>query len=853
MRGVSTQSSGTRLLWLEINDNITRIGTVMTFNRLFTTAIGLLLSVMTVNAIPAKPGAKRSVTLADGTTVELTLRGDEHYSYYVNATGNPCELANGRLVMLSPQQINEEWTARKQKNLNLASAKSSRRASSHRSGTPSAVTTGNQRGLVILIQFSDVKFATSDVQKAYQDFFNKTGYNEGGMTGSVRDYFLKQSYGQLTIDFDVVGPYTAVGDMKYYGEPVKDKDGKIVENDKDAPTLIREAVDAASKDVDFSNYDWDKDGEVDQVFVIYAGYAQAQGADENTIWPHEWSLAAKDMQVTYNGCLINTYGCSSELRGDGERNTGIMDGIGTACHEFSHCLGLPDMYDTTYSGGYGMSVWDIMDYGSYNDNSCTPAGYTSYERWFSRWMEPQELTSFTRITDMKPLIESPEAYIIYNKVNRNEYYLLENRQNISYDKGIGGHGLLILHVDYNEAAWRSNSINNVTSHQRLTIIPADNDFSSSLRGWQGDPWPGRTGNTALTNYTTPAATLFNNNADGTKFMSFNIDNIVENTTNNTISFVAGREDLAAPDMEQSTINAGENSFSITWPTVNGAIGYEVELATIDKAASDPSEALQWQYNFEGCVSKSTGFTDISSKLGSYGLTNWAGSKLFTSPNYLKIGTSSATGYLRTPSWWRVPSSQEITFVMGAAPFTNGTAVKGTLLFESAIEGGTSADIVSEEQAFEVSSNAKQVFSFKVPKQNNLYRLTISPDAQMYLNYLSAYDGTWTAEQLGINSSTRAPRRATVINTYSTATNSYTFTELDTNKRYIYRVRSIGEENTYSQWSEEKTFEFGATGIKQKTNSKQQAANIPIYNLSGQRVGANFKGLVVKEGKKFMNK
>ncbi len=97
------------------------------------------------------------------------------------------------------------------------------------------------------------------------------------------------------------------------------------------------------------------------------------------------------------------------------------------------------------------------------------------------------------------------------------------------------------------------------------------------------------------------------------------------------------------------------------------------------------------------------------------------------------------------------------------------------------------------------------------------------------------------------------RRATAINTYSTATNSYSFTELDTNKRYIYRVRSIGEENTYSQWSEEKTFEFGTTGIKQKNNSKQQAANIPIYNLSGQRVGANFKGLVVKEGKKFMNK
>lgn len=824
----------------------------MTFNRLFTTAIGLLMTVMTVNAIPAKPGAKRSVTLADGTTVELTLRGDEHYSYYVDATGNPCELANGRLVMLSPQQINEEWTARKQKNLDLASAKVSRRASSRRAGTPSAVTTGTQRGLVILIEFKDVKFATENAQNAYKKFFNTVGYNEGGMAGSVRDYFLKQSYGQLTIDFDVVGPYTAVGDMKYYGEPVKDRDGKVTDHDKNAPALIREAIDAASNDVDFSNYDWNKDGEVDQVFVIYAGYAEAQGADENTIWPHEWSLAAKNKEVTYNGCLINTYGCSAELRGDGKRNTGIMDGIGTACHEFSHCLGLPDMYDTTYSGGYGMSVWDLMDQGSYNDNSCTPAGYTSYERWFSRWMEPQELTSFTRITDMKPLIETPEAYIIYNKANRNEYYLLENRQNISYDKGIGGHGLLILHVDYNEAAWTSNSINNVTSHQRLTIIPADNDFSSSLRGWQGDPWPGRTGNTALTNYTTPAATLFNNNADGTKFMSFNIDNIVENTTNNTISFVAGREDLAAPDMAQSTINAGENSFSIAWPSVSGAISYEIELTTIDKAASNPSEAQQWQYNFEKCVTKTTGFTDISSKLSEYGLLGWGGSKLFTSPNKLKFGSSQDNGELKTTSWKTVPSSQELTFVMGAAPVKNGTKVTGTITLQTLKTGGLSSDIVSESQQFEVSKDGKQVFTFKAPKENDHYQVTFSPSGQMYMNHLSLYDGTWTAEQLGINSASAAARRATTVNTYSSTMNSYTFTELATNKRYVVRVRAVGEENIYSQWSEEKTFEFGGTGVVSVFSSEKESAT-RFFDLQGREVKTPTRGLYIRNGKKIVVK
>jgi hypothetical protein len=285
-------------------------------------------------------------------------------------------------------------------------------------------------------------------------------------------------------------------------------------------------------------------------------------------------------------------------------------------------------------------------------------------------------------------------------------------------------------------------------------------------------------------------------------------------------------------MEQSTINAGENSFSITWPTVNGAIGYEVELATIDKAASDPSEALQWQYNFEGCVSKSTGLSDISSKLSDYGLSGWGGSKLFTSPNKLKFGSSKDNGELKTTSWRWIPASQELTFVMGAAPVNSNTSITGTITLETVKNGGNTSEIVTEKQQFEVSKDGKQVFTFKAPKENDIYRVTFSPSGQMYMNHLSLYDGTWTAEQLGINSSTRAPRRATAINTYSTATNSYSFTELDTNKRYIYRVRSIGEENTYSQWSEEKTFEFGTTGIKQKTNSKQQAANIPIYNLSG---------------------
>ena len=126
----------------------------------------------------------------------------------------------------------------------------------------------------------------------------------------------------------------------------------------------------------------------------------------------------------------------------------MIEGIGTICHEFTHCLGLPDIYDTAYGGGYGMGYWDLMNSGSYNSNGYIPAGFTSYEKMYCGWSQPIELKNDTVITGMKPLSEGGESYIIYNDANRNEYYLLENRQKTGWDAGIPGNGLLVIHVDY---------------------------------------------------------------------------------------------------------------------------------------------------------------------------------------------------------------------------------------------------------------------------------------------------------------------------------------------------------------------------------------------------------------------
>ncbi len=801
-----------------------------------------MLTTATIFAVPAKPGLKKKVKQVDGSVIELTMHGDEHYSFYKDATGAPFQIVNGLAKKITPEEVTTKWTERKKANLNRGTVNSRR---TNRIGEPSKSTTGKHKGLVILLEFKDVKFSVPDVKETYQRVFNESGYNEGGMAGSVRDYFLKQSYNQLTIDFDVVGPYSTESNLDKYGAPVI-KDGEEIEHDKDAPRAMSEAVQHAISEtsLNFADYDWDGDGVVDQVFIIFAGYSQAQdnskdGVNKNSIWPHEshlmgwgYNLAGKDKDG--NEVAINTYGCASELM-DYEGTE--MDGIGTACHEFSHCLGLPDMYDTDYIGGYGMATWDVMDSGSYLDDSRTPAGYTSYERWFSGWMEPKEIKGMTRIEGMKPLATDPVAYILYNEKNKNEYYLLENRQPVDFDGKLFGHGMLILHVDYNESAWTSNTVNTVADHQRVTIIPADNNFDFTEKGLKGDP----------------AATLYNKNKDGQYLMSKSIDNITEDTDNNTISFVACRPELEIPVPSDGVEQEGSNSFSVKWQTVTGATGYEIELTTLNRASSDPAKALQNEFDFKDCYSEKDGYTDISSKLGDYGLPRWSGSKLYTSPNLLKMGTSTKTGWVKTDTW-KVPQSTDMTVVMGANVVKDPVDGKISITYRN--EGESVSTAGKQEASFTVTADGKQVFTFKDIRKD-LFWLEINPTKQMYLNYLAIYDGIWTAEQLGINTESSSRRAGSEPETFTTTKNKYTFTDLDTSKRFVYRVRAVGEENTFSLWSEEKSFEFGTTGIGYLPVKVKETGSVRYFNLQGQEVNGTAKGLVIRkqggETKKVMMK
>jgi hypothetical protein len=205
-----------------------------------------------------------------------------------------------------------------------------------------------------------------------------------------------------------------------------------------------------------------------------------------------------------NGVIIDRYAVFNELEGSNDNSTSI-DGIGTFCHEFSHCLGLPDFYATNGANVYGMSTWSLMDHGCYLDNGYTPGGYTSYERHFMGWLDYIDPVEGTRY-ELSPLnTDDGTAVRVLNDANPDEYYLLEYRVRTGWDFFLPGEGILILHVDYNSAAWRNNGPNNDGRHPRMTIIPADNVLAAYNNST--DTWP-LGAKDSLTNYSVPAAVTY---------------------------------------------------------------------------------------------------------------------------------------------------------------------------------------------------------------------------------------------------------------------------------------------------------------------------------------------------------
>ena len=449
----------------------------------------LCAAAVSATAIPARrEGIVR--TAEDGTEKIVYLHGDAFCHYMTDAAGN--WLNEQSLKPMSPEEKNEAMRIQSDKR------------KMHRIRQKEMI--GNEpniapRGLMIMVNFKDKEFVTprdtvdsmmngAHFTRKYE--LNYTYTNSDGQShrilgtitseGSARQYFQDQSYGQYNPQFDVVGPYTLSRNYAYYGS----------DNDNNVDKMIKEACELADADgADFTLYDNNHDGKVDFVYVLYAGEGEADGGEENTIWPHNYSLEYSwGTSCTVDGKKVANYACSNEWQHYGQ----VYNGIGTFCHEFSHVLGLPDLYETNsdylWQGVHTLLDWDILDYGPYCNDGNTPPAYSAYERFYMGWITPRVLKDPENVT-LHLLNETGEALLMcdgdsHNLVGHNPnpktFYLLEARTRTGWDKYLPGRGMLITKIQYDAEAWEYNRVNNDKNNMGVDLIEArtNNTTSSSV-------------------------------------------------------------------------------------------------------------------------------------------------------------------------------------------------------------------------------------------------------------------------------------------------------------------------------------------------------------------------------------
>ena len=536
-------------------------------------AICCWLSAVGVEAAPALRGPF-TVKQADGTLLTIEQFGDEWHHWTATTDGAlVMSTAKGYYIAQIDEQgqlsatdvLAHEPAQRDSREQTVVRQQAARRALFHEQGIKSALShraaaigngkylqhSGTRRVLTILAAFQDVDFTVNDPVRAFDQYLNgdeqeDLGNHNKQNVASVRKYFETSSHDQFSPQFDVVGPVTLPQKMAYYGGKDKSgKDDKFTDFCKDA---MNEARDLVS---DWSVYDNDKDGYIELVCVIFAGYGQNQAGADSTIWAKASSLNLK----LNDELRITRFNCCSELFHP--QYPDYINGTGVFIHEFSHCLGLPDLYATksdAYVNNQGMETWSIMDYGLYVRNGFAPVTYNAWEQETMEWTELEDVSSLMEdekceIDNLLPLVEGGKAYKLMNSDNNREYIVMENVQKRGLNQYAYGHGLLVYHVDYPyESVNMNDAPNNNPGHPSVAVVPAGGLLISSyLRGksyttneWMGSiaasSFPGSKEVVSLSDQMQLPNYCFYN-GDTKKPVGFMLSDIVEDSESGRISFM----------------------------------------------------------------------------------------------------------------------------------------------------------------------------------------------------------------------------------------------------------------------------------------------------------------------------
>lgn len=672
---------------------------------------------------------------------------------------------------------------------------------------------GSPRIPVLLVDYKDYKFKDSDPKAVFEQ---QCSHGEK----SAYQYFVDQSNGMFTPQFDVYGPFTLSNKRAYYG--ANDSDGYDVALGE----MVAEGCIGLDGKIDYSKYDNDGDGYCDVLIVIYAGDGEASSYEDDcadSIWPCQWSLSSSDYgkNIKLDNTTISKFAVFNELYG---ADLSKIDGVGTFCHEFSHCLGLPDFYDTEYGNHFGMGSWSLMDYGSYNDNSFTPCGYTAYEKEFMGWISIDEAKAnqfYTLPVFNAGAKDTDVAVKLTNDNNPNEYFVIENRKLQGWDRYMPTEGLLIYHVTYDATAWNTNVVNNY-SVQRMTPVPADGElkfdkytyygdtyYQIDYENQKGDLWPYGNVN-AFTDDSTPAAKLSYGGYLGKPVTE------MKKNSDGTISFwtmKGARTQVGHPQNPVHQINTA-NEVMFSWEASSHPdVTYTLEVK--EKVENEVKNLLSADFSHGNMNWDSDGYLIFEENEGAF-----------------RFSSNKQQGSIISPQFL-IEEKGTLSVVVNAKYYNNDNSqLKVSLLDGSGniqLSKTISLDSDYSDQVVQFANVKAGTAKVKVE--------TVTTKKRFYLKKVDVYYGEYQKNVIIIKAADNKDYH--LIEGITGL--SHTLSGLKENGVYTYRVKAVpNDPDLYdeSEWSPSQTVDLSESGFITKIDDMvEESHEVEYFTLQGLRISS----------------